>query len=154
MIISNLKGNPLKQHSSILVRHVLDVTLLLHTWFKWGVDIRLQQSLMRSWSFEICVLEQGNIQNTQGRTEQHGCKTLGLNQIDIWTWRFLLRNSRVCTMKSILKASKTCILLNTQPEFVWHKCSRRKHMVQRMRQPNTGSFYSIYFLVLLSLLTF
>ena len=43
------------------VLHVLDVSLLKHTWFKWMVISRLLQSWITTHSFESGVLEQGNI---------------------------------------------------------------------------------------------
>ena len=47
------------------VLHVLDVSLLQHTWFKWMVVNRLLLSLITTHSFESGVLEQGIIENIQ-----------------------------------------------------------------------------------------
>ena len=49
------------------VLHVLDVSLLQHTWFKWMGCYLVMQKPVNDHSFESGVLEQGNIQNVQDR---------------------------------------------------------------------------------------
>ena len=50
--------------SSTPALHVLGVSLLQHTWFKWSGH---HQASTEAWSFESGMLEQGNTLNMQGR---------------------------------------------------------------------------------------
>ena len=61
MCASTVVRNPGPQVTPVL--HVLDVSLLQHTWFKWLFISRLLQGWITTLSFESGVLEQGNMQD-------------------------------------------------------------------------------------------